>query len=239
MSYARPIVTALLLGSGAFTFNASAQDGSPAVRAVAGSHQEIGINLFSWINVNFQDIHGLTPPGGDVRYANGLLYKWHCHRNVLRAGVDVFRDHYAVTSIYQGGHRDGQSTDTRFRLGYERRFSDSRIQPFAGADVGFRYFHDSYDFAGQGDFIYNPTSGTVTAKTQQIFIAPFVGLDYHFADHWSVAIEFTSNFFFGHRTEQRDEHSYTAPNGSSSSSTRSDTGSTLDPVRSFCLVYHF
>jgi hypothetical protein len=242
MFHPRPIITAFLLGSGALATNTSAQEGCPVLqKAPRCGQQELGVNLFSWINVNFQDIHGLTPPGGVLRYGNGLLYKWHCHRNVLRAGVDVFRDHYTITEIFHTGygHREGQSTDTRIRLGYERRFGDGRVQPFAGADVGLRYIRDRYDFESEGDFIYNPTSGVATVTTQQLFIAPFIGLDYRFADHWSVAMELTANFFTGHTTDQRDEHSYIDPDGSSSSSTWSAKGSTLDPVRSLCLAYHF
>ena len=209
--------------------------------AAESGHLELGINLFSWINVNIEDIHGLTPPGDDVRYVNGLLYKWRCHQNVLRAGVDLFRDHYTIAEDFRTGfnHREGKSTDTRIRLGYERRFGNGRVQPLAGTDVGFRYFRDRYDFESMGGFIYNPTSGTATATTQQVFIAPFVGLDYRFADHWSATMEFTGTFFSGHTTDQRNERSYIDPDGSSSSSTWSDKGSSLDPVRSLCLVYHF
>jgi hypothetical protein len=124
-------------------------------------------------------------------------------------------------------------------LGYERRFGHGRVQPYAGADVGFRYYWNRYDYESEGDFIYNPASGTATITTQELFIAPFVGLDYRFADHWSIAMEVTAIFFIGHSTEQRDERSYIDPDGSTSSSTSRGTGSSLDPVRSFCLVYHF
>jgi|GEM_PF-6591587 len=245
MFHPRPIIAAFLLSSGALAFNASAQDSSTATpKAPECGQQEIGINLFSWINI---DLQGQAGSRGDLRYASGLLYKWHCHRNVFRAGVDVLRNSYTIGTDLGGaanypegqGYRDGQSTDTRIRLGYERRFGDGRLQPYAGMDVGFRYFQDRYYFEGMGGFVYNPTSGTTTVRTQQVFIAPFVGLDYHFANRWSVAMELAVNYFSGQAIHHSDEYSILHPDGESLSYGEHQNMTTLDPVRSFCLVYHF
>lgn len=196
-----------------------------------GSH-EIGINLFSWINLAPKTIDDHV---GDVSYANGLLYKLHCRQNVLRLGADVFR------FDYQDGQRPadngpypwyyytkGHFTTFEFRFGYERRLNRRKLQLFIGTDLCFRYVEQEGIFEGFGDF--GPPysfSGRTCSHSEQFLIAPLFGLNYRPFERFSLSIETSYAVGYSTTTDEINGHM-----------DRNVMGF-LNPLRAVCLSYHF
>jgi hypothetical protein len=241
----RQLVLALLISADPWSSIALAQlNCAITQQAPKCPEHEIGMNLLSWINM---DPEAAFEQDGDVRYANGLLYKLHCRHNVLRAGVDVFREDYTIgTPLGDGNayptmhvYRDGKTTDTRFRIGYERRFVLGRIQPFAGVDVGYRYFREVYDYESNGDFIYDPEWGSGEITSEHLFIAPLIGLCYRPAEHWSFTMETAFTCLFGSTTYERTSRSYIFPDEHTFTYRQKEGGMLIDPLRTVSVNYHF
>jgi hypothetical protein len=190
--------------------------------------------VFSWINL---DLDGVGRSSGDMSYANGLLYKLHCDRNVYRAGVDVFRYTYQFGAMpdpddahypwYTYG--EGKYTTIEARLGYERRLGSRKLQPFVGADIAFRYARNDGFYEGLGD-IGPPYEffGETRTTSQQFLVSPLVGLNYQLAEHFSISVEGSCSFGSGRTTEEV----------SGRAGKREGLGF-ANPVRTLSINYHF
>lgn len=209
-----------------------------------GGTHEIGVNLFSWIHI---DLNNRTNQSSDRLFMTGLLYKLHCGKNAWRVGVDLFSERYVrgiplgPGGAYPDGHgyQEGGIKDARFRVGYQRSFGKGKVKPFVGMDIGFRYVTEKYDFEGQGDFIYNPSWGTVRKTTEQPFLAPLIGLSYRPTKRWSCTVEVAFTFVKGRSRTESTQRSYLTPDEHTYSYSQDAQGLILDPLRTVAVSYHF
>lgn len=197
-----------------------------------GKH-ELGINLFSWINL---DLEQVIHRDGDMPVANGLLYKLHCGRNVFRAGADLFRYRYEEgarpdpeESIYPWySYAEGRYQDFALRLGYERRLTKGRLQPFVGVDLSYRLLHKVGHYEGRGDFPPYEYAGETDETWSGYHAGPLVGVAYAVGEHLSVSVEGC--------VQMGSQRMVASKNGF-----RSSDRSYLiaDPIRTFAVSYLF
>ncbi|MBP6642320.1 MAG: hypothetical protein KBA60_05200 [Flavobacteriales bacterium] len=155
--------------------------------------QEIGLNAVSWINA---DVGIKGPKGGNWSYGNGLLYKAHCDKGALRAGLDVFHTNYEVGSKVNATneavpefYKAGKVTTIEARLGVERTLCSSRLQPFIGVDMSYRNSRNSGEYRNYGGPLAEPTSGDINTATRQFLLSPLFGMRFRASEKFSIAAE--------------------------------------------------
>ncbi|MBL7952624.1 MAG: hypothetical protein JNM62_12995 [Flavobacteriales bacterium] len=196
------------------------------------AQHELGFNLFSWLLLSPDDV---IHRDGEKTVGNGVIYKFHCGRNVFRAGADLSRyryeegkrpspdDHYPWYSYEQGRFQD-----LALRVGYERRLSKGRVQPFVGIDLAYHRTRKLGTYEGRGDFPPYEYAGTTDVTYRQHRISPIVGLTYRFAEHFSIAADASFSYVISRRIEPDDGLH------------RADrTEVIIDPVRTFSVNYFF
>lgn len=186
---------------------------------------EIGINLFSVLNLTRSSKEYFV----QINYVNGLLFKRAWNKNAIRVGFDY---NYRTSNWESGGtYQYVKGHDQQFvgklRLGYERRFTLRKVQPFAFSDVSLSYGQTKGTSGGWGDWtpIYSESSFDI--RTTEILLDHGIGLKYRPISRLSVSLEI--NFSFGY------EHSRYTDNR--------DTGQQFNfyfnPLRLLSINYHF
>jgi len=195
----RTLTFGLLVGT--FQISANAQKACPlsggncpfSQHAPESGKQEIGLNAVSWINA---DVGFKGPKGGSWSYGNGLLYKAHCDKGALRAGLDLFHTNYKVGSKVNASneavpefYKAGKVRTVEARLGVERTLCSSRLQPFVGVDMAYRNSRNIGEYSNYTGPLAVPTSEAINTATRQFLLSPLFGMRFRATDRFSVAAE--------------------------------------------------
>lgn len=204
----------LLFSTGIF-----AQENKPAEDA--GFKHELGLNLFSVMNVNIPGetkFHAQPDNVYDVPTLNvpsGIYYKLHFGKNALRLSYDYFQKSYTESeyidlsmyisigpapSSYNYTY-SGVKKEHELKIGYQRNIGKKRLTGFFAADLIANY----NKFQGTNEYLWHPEETYYSApfyyEQYKVGIALAGGLKYLITKRLSLSAELS---FAGIYTRSKD-----------------------------------
>ncbi|MCD4679426.1 MAG: hypothetical protein K8S00_03465 [Bacteroidales bacterium] len=187
---------------------------------------EIGINLYN-ITEHKQQFY-LNKLSDNHNFVNGIMYKRHYGKNAIRVG---FYYYYSKFSIEESGQNyyyknEGQNNFGEFRIGYERKITTSKLQPYFALDLSIT-FGNMTGISGSESYMWWYTESPYTIRIDDLGISPSIGLKYQAVDRFSFSIETSVNIVYYH-------HKYM-------NSVYIDEGAIiyLNPLQLLSMNYHF
>ncbi|WP_131537333.1 hypothetical protein [Pedobacter nototheniae] len=141
-------------------------------------------------------------------YANGLLLKFNDNQISYRISASYFRNNVKFDNTCATCEiGSGKSTDYSFKIGFEKNFNYSRIQPYFAFDLGYR----SNRFTGTvspKNAAINSVNQTADATKNGLVLSPAIGLKVNVVSQLNVFVESNLDFYYSY--EKQD---ITDPNG--------------------------
>ncbi|WP_129713649.1 hypothetical protein [Pedobacter sp. SYP-B3415] len=151
----------------------------------------------------------LNETGGDKfskLYVHGGLFKFNDNQISYRLSGTYYRgDKSFNNNCANCQFAEGKVEDYGFKVGFEKNFNYSRIQPYFGFDLGFRSNRFSGTIMNSNPQAQNlsvaiPTSTLQTAK-DGLVLAPLVGLKINIIDQISVFAESNLDVFYSYERQ--------------------------------------
>ncbi|RYD78135.1 MAG: hypothetical protein EOP55_07815 [Sphingobacteriales bacterium] len=141
-------------------------------------------------------------------FANGAIIKFNDNQISYRISGNYYRDNISFKNTCESCEiANGKVTDYSFKIGFEKSFNYSRIQPYFAFDLGYR----SNRFTGMLSQV-NPTATSVNqnvdANKNGLVMTPSIGLKINIISTLCVFAE--SNLDFNYSYEKQD---ISDPNG--------------------------
>ncbi|WP_316840690.1 hypothetical protein [Pedobacter gandavensis] len=102
----------------------------------------------------------------------------------------------------------GNMTDYTFKVGFEKNMNFSRVQPYVGADVGYRahrFIGTSENVnalkAGQSAAVVLPPNKMETTKNGFV-LAPVIGIKVHPISQLTIFVESSLDFFYSYERQE-------------------------------------
>lgn len=141
-------------------------------------------------------------------YGNGLMFKFNDNQISYRISGNYYRsDEEFDNTCASCEIARGKVTDYSFKIGFEKNFNYSRIQPYFGFDLGYR----SNRFTGTispKSALVGSTDQTVDASKNGLVLTPVLGLKVNIIPQLNVFAESNLDFYYSY--EKQD---LTQPNG--------------------------
>ena len=169
-------------------------------------------------------------------YLNGLLFKYNDNQisyrfaGTLTNETTTFNNECADCEVTTGKIQDYQ-----IRAGFEKSILYTRIQPFFGAEIGYR----SNKFKGFSQAVgssYAVTPYDVVAEKRGAVLTPLAGLKFNLIDHLTLNTEAGFDIFFSY---ERQKKTYRDANRTRTLQTYSKLDFLPRPLASFSLQYNF
>jgi hypothetical protein len=192
---------------------------------------EIGINMFN-ITYLYRIPYFYPDNGTNYRIFNGLMYKRHFNKNAIRIGFDYCHssDSYVYYPEIYYQKSETQFNMAKLRLGYERKFTLSKIQPFIAIDQYFSFGINKTITEGNcnswyGNYYYYQYRNVTQENIIEVGIEPVIGLKYQIIKRLSLAIEIDAVLYVKHIGGN-------VPH-------RTKMGFAFNPLRLFSFNFHF
>lgn len=139
-------------------------------------------------------------------YANGLLIKFNDNQLSYRISGNYLRKDISFANQCETCEiANGKVTDYSFKIGFEKNINYARVQPYFGADLGFR----SNNFTGEIENA-NPltvrTPYTLDTDKNGFVIAPLIGLKFNPVKQISIFAETSMDFFYSYERQETIQH---------------------------------
>jgi len=171
---------------------------------------EIGINLYNITEVKHDYYLTLNKKFFfNHSFVNGIMYKRHWGKNAIRVGFDYYYSKISkeVSSKYHSSKNEGKSDIGEFRIGYERKMTTSKLQPYFSIDLSITYGNVKGIYGGTnlgGWYAEHPYD----IRVEELGIAPSIGLQYHAWDQFSFSIEINVSFVDYYHKSNNDSYLY-------------------------------
>lgn len=143
-----------------------------------------------------------------TQYLSGLILKINDNQISYRISGNFFSDRITFKNeCAECEEVEGRLSDNALRLGFERNFMYSTVQPYFGFDLGFR----RNIFKGNARGIQNSGYPPYDVKTQKngFSLAPLFGLKFNVANHFTIAAESSLDLLY---TYEKQEKTYIGEN---------------------------
>ncbi|WP_374164918.1 hypothetical protein [Arcticibacter sp. MXS-1] len=97
---------------------------------------------------------------------------------------------------------NGRLTDNQIKVGFEKNFIYSSVQPYAGLDIGIKSSVFKGGVSQQSNTIYDPRSSVRTEKNG-ISLSPVIGVKFNLINHLSLAAETTMDVLYSYERQER------------------------------------
>ena len=195
---------------------------SLAVRAqtAADYNYSIGIKALSIVQLP-KILNQTRPQDYTTTYANGVMVKFNDNQISYRISGNYFRDDIKFDNNYETA--SGTVTDYSFKIGFEKNFTYSRIQPYFAFDLGYR----SNRFTGQLQPNGAPSiNRNADVSKSGLLISPAIGLKINILPQLLLFAESNLDFYFSYERQDTSE-----PNSTSRSvTTYNKLESLLNPI---------
>lgn len=161
---------------------------------VAMMRGEIGLNLLGWVYFDYDPVYP-RPSNPRSSIVNGIIYRRRIGNNAIRAGLEVFRDQfeasrgvYGISGYYSAS---GSSVRKELRLGYERKITCKRVNPYVAIDLVARLERVQLEGEGIGDVAWGWEIQKYAYDVRTLRLGPSVsiGLSWRFSGRFSFSAE--------------------------------------------------
>ncbi|QPH38341.1 hypothetical protein [Pedobacter endophyticus] len=140
-------------------------------------------------------------------YGNGILFKFNDNQISYRIGGNYYRNDVSFDNTCANCEiANGKVTDYSFKIGFEKNFNYSKIQPYFAFDLGFRSNRFSGTLSPKGTGF---SSKTAEATKNGLVLAPVIGVKVNILPQLLLFAESNLDFYFSY--ERQD---ITEPSGS-------------------------
>jgi hypothetical protein len=138
-------------------------------------------------------------------YGNSIMVKFNDNQISYRINGNYFRDDIKFNNNYETAN--GTVTDYSFKIGFEKNFTYSRVQPYFAFDLGYR----SNRFTGQ----LQPNGATVINRNADVsksglVISPVIGLKVSIIPQLLLFAESNLDFYFSYERQDISEPNSTS-----------------------------
>lgn len=141
-------------------------------------------------------------------YGNGLMFKFNDNQISYRISGNYYRkDEEFDNTCASCEIARGKVTDYSFKIGFEKNFNYSRIQPYFGFDLGYRSNRFTGTISPKSTLV-GSTEQTVDASKNGLVLTPVLGLKVNIIPQLNVFAESNLDFYYSY--EKQD---LTQPNG--------------------------
>lgn len=131
----------------------------------------------------------------NTAYANGFLIKFNDNQFSYRLNPNYYKKEIQFKNkTDESQDANGTVTDCSFKIGFEKNFNYSAVQPYFAFDVGYR----SNNFKGSLKDVSNSATTTVNANKNGAVIAPGFGLKINLLNEFTLFAESSLdiNYFY-------------------------------------------
>lgn len=132
-------------------------------------------------------------------YFNGVLVKFNDNQISYRLNGNYYRESISFANQCESCEiATGKRTDYSFSVGFEKSFNYAKIQPYFGAEVGFRAanFNGEVKSTKNSQIPYN-----VDTDKKGFLLTPLVGVRVTPINHVSFFAETNLNFFYAYERQ--------------------------------------
>ena len=127
-------------------------------------------------------------------YGNGILVKFNDNQISYRIGGTYFSDNVSFTNTCATCEiASGKVTDYSFKIGFEKTFTYSRVQPYFAFDLGYRFNRFNGDLKPAGES-FNSKNANVTKNG--LVLAPVIGVKVNIIPQLTLFAESNMDFYF-------------------------------------------
>lgn len=134
-------------------------------------------------------------------YANALLMKFNDNQISYRVGGNFYRKDITFPNTCANCETAvGTVTDFAFKVGFEKNFTYSRIQPYFGIDLGYR----SNRFSGNtypGNTMYAATARYAESSKNGLVLSPVIGVKLNLLPYMNVFAESSLDYFYSYERQ--------------------------------------
>lgn len=159
-------------------------------QGTAGYKNEVGVHMFNLLY--YQPATLQSQQMRTINTFNGLLYKRHIGKNIVRSSVEYYQtkltraDQFPQPFYYSMW---GNYYLADMRLGYERLFPMKAFAFYIGLDGVYKFRHLNGSYESYGDFEPYYKTGNFRYDYHYLGFAPLAGFRYQFLGHFSVSAE--------------------------------------------------
>jgi len=171
---------------------------------------EIGINLYNITEVKHDYYLTINKKFFfNHSFVNGILYKRHWGKEAIRVGFDYYYSKISIeeSSKYHRYKNEGKSKIGEFRIGYERKMTDSKLQPYFSFDL-IIIFGNLKGIDGSTNWGGGYAEHPYDIRVEELGFAPSIGLQYHAWDQFSFSIEINASFVYYHHSSKNGSQVY-------------------------------
>lgn len=133
---------------------------------------------------------------------NGLILKYNDNQISYRLSGNFFSDRISFQNRCSGCEQvSGRLTDNQIKIGFEKNFVYSAIQPYAGLDLGIRRSVFKGSTGSVPGSLSAPLSQIRTEKNG-ISASPVIGIKLNLIDHLTLAAETTVDILYSYERQE-------------------------------------
>lgn len=169
-------------------------------------------------------------------FFNGLLFKFNDNQISYRFSGSLNNETIRFSNECDDcENTEGKLNDYQIRTGFEKSILYTRLQPYFGAEIGYRSnkFKGNSKAAGS---TYSVTPYDVVAEKNGITFGPLAGIRVNLIDHFTISTEAGLDVFYSY---ERQEKTFRDFNRTKTVQTYKSMDFLTRPVASFSIQYNF
>lgn len=133
----------------------------------------------------------------------GLMFKINDNQISYRLFADVYnKNHSFRNECADCEIVDGKLTDYSIKVGFEKKITYSRLQPYFGSDIGFRATRFSGDARNAGQVNFT-SPYDVTNLKNGIVLTPLVGFKFKINSEFTIIAESAFDLLYSYETQEK------------------------------------
>ncbi|GGE47485.1 hypothetical protein EV200_104216 [Pedobacter psychrotolerans] len=138
-------------------------------------------------------------------FANGAMLKFNDNQISYRISGAYFRDDIQFDNTCATCEiANGKVTDYSFKIGFEKNFNYSKIQPYFGFDLGYRSNRFTGTIAQRNPMASNVTQ-TADASKNGLVLTPLIGLKVNILPQLNFYAESNLDFYYSYEKQDITE----------------------------------
>jgi hypothetical protein len=138
-------------------------------------------------------------------YANGAMLKFNDNQISYRISGSYFRNDTQFDNTCSTCEiANGKVTDYSFKIGFEKNFNYSKIQPYFGFDLGYRSNRFTGTIAQRNPAVSNVMQ-TADASKNGLVLAPLIGLKVNLIPQLNFYAESNLDFYYSYEKQDITE----------------------------------
>ena len=134
-------------------------------------------------------------------FGHGAMFKFNDNQISYRLAGNYYRDDLTFDNTCATCEiASGKVTDYSFKIGFEKSFNYTKIQPYFAFDLGYRYNRFTGSLASK-NIMANNIGKTTDASKSGLVVSPVIGFKLNVLPQLSIFAESSLDFFFSYEKQ--------------------------------------